>query len=220
NDPDCYQHYNQYRQALMSNGANGANGDFSVLTEAKKLRNLATSLFRKLETTYYRNRFSKTNNSNNVWDIFNMFTNFRSKASTPISKLISNNGKEVTESSEILQLVANEYVIDSAATNLVDIECEINEYCMNHVADELMIDRSKSVSEEEVSAAIMKVRKSREMEGASPKKIYKLFPCMIKALMLLFTIIIINMYVPQAMKTSDCYPLYKGKELRWNVGIS
>ncbi|CAL8129757.1 unnamed protein product [Orchesella dallaii] len=192
----------------------GANGDYSVLAAAKKLRNLATSQFRILETSYYKNQFNKNNNSNNIWDLFNMLTNFRNKSSPPISKLESSLGMAITDPTEISKLIGNEYVIETATSKLEDLDSEINEYCANFIPDELAVDRSQNVSEEEVSSAITQVRNSRKMEGASPKQIYKLFPFMIKPLVLLFTIIIINMYVPQAMKTSDCFPLYKGKGKR------
>ncbi|CAL8088203.1 unnamed protein product [Orchesella dallaii] len=129
----------------------------------------------------------------------------------PITKLIDSSGNVIDTNEGISQSVANEYIIQESVSYVSELEMTINNYesDFNEFNSDYTIPE---VTKLEVRKAIFDVKKVKPDSVSVPKKVYKtFFESLITPLVILFTLILNSSTIPESMKKTDCFPLYKGK---------
>lgn len=186
------------------------NGEDHFMENYKQLKNEINILKRKARKTYFRTKFNASKSSTNIWDLFNELTNFRSKQSPPISKLVLANGDIVKDKTEISHQLAKEYIVEGSNGNLCELTQVIADYENSYVPGEFEL--SSDIMPYEILSAIKGVKKCKNDNKFVPLDIYKRFALIfVVPLTLLFTSIVTTGIVPQMLKLADCFPLYKGK---------
>lgn len=110
---------------------------------------------------YFKEKFYKLCDSENVWRTVNELTKFRRKSSTKIPKLVSKSGVVLEDSSDICDELANEFVVKSSTSDPNELNSDFNAY----ETDFLRIKpdyQMEPITEEEVCFSLKTVKKGTD----------------------------------------------------------
>jgi hypothetical protein len=99
----------------------------------RRIRNETSRMIGESKKSYFRNKFSESRDTTNLWNTVDELTKFRTKVNAPISSL-QINGDTITEEEDIIEALANEFMVqaeDSVTSN--DMNNAVNDYVTNYV---------------------------------------------------------------------------------------
>ncbi len=77
---------------------------------------------------YFRKKLNKYKDSENIWKLMNELMNYKNKSSDKVSKLIDNDGNDLTENGTVCSQFANEFIVKSSVSDTSYLRHDINEY--------------------------------------------------------------------------------------------